>query len=121
MDPKPFTFLNRIHIKKVFAVVCILVGIYFFRQERHELRSIIPALRRSDWHWITAGVLITVDYILFQTAMYVFSFASLKTKQSWLLALEQFLKRNFLSGFLPAGGIYPGQNVRIDILGNPAP
>ena len=37
--------------------------------------------------------------------MYVFSFASVKSGIPWLLAIELFLKRNFLSVFLPAGGV----------------
>jgi len=99
------TYLKKLHFKEVLAVLFILVGIYFFRQQRQELRSIIPALGKSNWHWIAAGVSLTVVYIFLQAAMYVFSFASVKAKLPWLLALELFLKRNFLSVFLPAGGI----------------
>src|SRR5665647_1061616 len=105
MNYKPSTIFKKLHFKEVLAVLFILVGIYFFRQERHELRSIIPAIEKSNWYWITAGVLLTVVYIILQTGMYVFSFASVKTKLPWLLALELFLKRNFLSVFLPAGGM----------------
>jgi len=97
--------LKKIHFKEILAVLFLLVGMYFFRQERHELGSIIPALKRSDWRWISAGIAITVLYILLQSGMYVFSFESVRSKLSWQLAIELFLKRNFLSVFLPAGGV----------------
>ncbi|MEP7143411.1 MAG: phosphatidylglycerol lysyltransferase domain-containing protein [Ferruginibacter sp.] len=105
MKFKASTIFKKLHLKEVLSVLFILVGIYFFRQERHELRSIIPALGRSNGYWITAGILLTIVYIFLQAAMYVYSFAAVKTKLSWLLALELFCKRNFLSVFLPAGGI----------------
>ena len=105
MNNKISIIFKKLHLKEVLAILFILVGIYFFRQERHELRSIIPAIKKSNWHWITAGVILTVVYILLQAGMYVFSFASVKSKIPWLLALELFLKRNFLSVFLPAGGM----------------
>ncbi|MEO6000730.1 MAG: phosphatidylglycerol lysyltransferase domain-containing protein, partial [Chitinophagaceae bacterium] len=37
--------------------------------------------------------------------MYVYSFATVKVKLTWKLAIELYVKRNFLSVFLPAGGI----------------
>ena len=105
MKTKFSGILKKLHLKEVLAVLFILIGIYFFRQERHELRSIIPSIEKSNWHWIAAGIFLTTIYIMLQTGMYVFSFASVKSKIPWLLALEVFLKRNLLSVFLPAGGM----------------
>ena len=106
MNFKKFISLSKkLHLKEVLAVFFILVAIYFFRQERNELSSIIPALKKANVTWISAGVFITIVYILFQTGMYVFSFAAVKAKLPWLVGVELFLKRNFLSVFLPAGGI----------------
>jgi phosphatidylglycerol lysyltransferase len=98
-------FLKKLHLKEVLAVLFILVAIYFFRKERDELRSIVPALKQSNWHYIVLGLIVTCIYILFQSGMYVYSFATVKSKLSWKLAIELYLKRNFLSVFLPAGGI----------------
>jgi len=96
---------KKLHLKEILAVLFILVAIYFFRQERHELGSIIPALKRSDPRWVLCGIVVTFIYILLQAGMYVYSFAAVRSKLSWLLAIELFLKRNFLSVFLPAGGV----------------
>lgn len=105
MNFKTSTILKKLHLKEVLAIVFILVGIYFFRQQRNELKSIIPAIEKSNLYWVTTGLLLTLVYILLQSAMYVYSFATVKVKLSWLLAVELFLKRNFLSIFLPAGGM----------------
>ncbi len=106
MNFKKFiSLVKKLHLKEVLAVFFILVAIYFFRQERNELSSIIPALKKANVTWISAGVFITIVYILFQTGMYVFSFAAVKARLPWLVGIELFLKRNFLSVFLPAGGI----------------
>jgi phosphatidylglycerol lysyltransferase len=96
---------KKLYFKEILAILFLLIGIYFFRQERHELIAIIPALARSDGRWVMIGILVTVLYILLQTGMYVFSFSSVRSKIPWLLAAELFLKRNFLSVFLPAGGV----------------
>lgn len=105
MNKKASEIIGKLHLKELLALLFILVGIYFFRQERNELKSIIPAIEKSNWHWIAAGIFVTAGYISLQTGMYVFSFAATKTKLPWLLGLELFLKRNFLSVFLPAGGM----------------
>ncbi|MCW3093333.1 MAG: hypothetical protein JWP81_4402 [Ferruginibacter sp.] len=97
--------IKKLHLKEVLAILFILVAIYFFRQERHELISIIPALQQASPQWMVAGILLTVVYIFLQAGMYVFSFASVKSRLPVSLALELFLKRNFLSVFLPAGGM----------------
>src|SRR3982074_1137792 len=96
---------QKIHLKELLAILFILVGIYFFRQERHELRSIVPALKNSNVRWVTVGIFMTVICILFQSGMYVFSFAAIRVKLKWFIAVELFLKRNFISVFLPAGGV----------------
>ena len=105
MQYQPPGIFKKLHLKEVLAVLFILLGIYFFRQERHELGSILPALKRANHYWITAGIGLTGIYIMLQAGMYVFSFAAVKSKLPWLLAVELFLKRNFISVFLPAGGV----------------
>ncbi|WP_291909885.1 phosphatidylglycerol lysyltransferase domain-containing protein [Chitinophaga sp. CB10] len=98
-------FLRKLHWKELLAVLFILLAIYFFRAERHELSALVPAIERADSGWVVIGVAITVAYILFQAAMYVYSFKSIGAKLNLLKSTELFLKRNLLSVFLPAGGI----------------
>ncbi|MEC5147103.1 Phosphatidylglycerol lysyltransferase [Chitinophaga sp. 180180018-2] len=92
-------------MKELLAVLFILLAIYFFRSQRHELRSLIPAIEQSDRGWVIFGVVITAAYILLQAGMYVFSFRAVGGRLDIFKSTELFLKRNLLSVFLPAGGI----------------
>ncbi len=83
----------------------ILLAFIFFGSERKELQQIIPQIENADGRWLLAGVITTLLYILFQSGMYVSSFASIGLSLKWVDSIELFLKRNFLSIFLPAGGV----------------
>ena len=83
----------------------ILLAFIFFRSERKELLQIIPNIENADGRWLIAGVIVTFLYILLQSGMYVSSFSSISLSLKWVDAIELFLKRNFLSIFLPAGGV----------------
>ncbi len=83
----------------------ILLAFIFFRSERKELQQIIPQFKSADGRWLLAGITTTLLYILFQSGMYVSSFASIGLSLKWIDSIELFLKRNFLSIFLPAGGV----------------
>lgn len=107
MARKIFTaaFLRKLHLKELLAVLFILLAIYFFRSQRHELYSLIPAIENADIQWVVIGVIVTAAYILLQAGMYVFSFRAIGAQLDWLRCIELFLKRNLLSVFLPAGGV----------------
>lgn len=98
-------FSPKTYWKEILAVVVILLAFVFFRSERKELRAIGPQLASSDPFWITIGVIITFVYVLLQALMYVESFRSIGIRLKLTDAVELFLKRNFLSVFLPAGGV----------------
>ncbi len=83
----------------------ILLAFIFFRSERKELQEIIPQIKNADARLLFAGVATTLLYIFFQSGMYVSSFASVGLSLKWIDSIELFLKRNFLSIFLPAGGV----------------
>jgi phosphatidylglycerol lysyltransferase len=81
------------------------LGIWFIKHERAELSDVKKALVDSQWQWVLIGISITVFYILLQGLMYVFSFATVKKKVSLIDSTILFVKRNFISVFLPAGGV----------------
>jgi phosphatidylglycerol lysyltransferase len=91
--------------RETLAVLLLLLGIYFFRSQRHELLSLREHLGNSQPQWIIAGIGVTILYILLQAAMYRASFASIGSSLQWAHGIDLFLKRNFLSVFLPAGGV----------------
>ena len=91
--------------RETLAVLLLLLGIYFFRSQRHELLSLREHLGNSQPQWIIAGIGVTILYILLQATMYRASFASIGSSLHWAHGTDLFLKRNFLSVFLPAGGV----------------
>ncbi|MEO5499889.1 MAG: phosphatidylglycerol lysyltransferase domain-containing protein, partial [Ginsengibacter sp.] len=67
--------------------------------------QIIPNLENANPLWLISGLVVSFLYIFFQSGIYVGSFAAIGLSLKWLDSIELFLKRNFLSIFLPAGGI----------------
>ena len=105
---KNFSFLKfspKSYWKEILAIFIILLAFVFFRSERHEMRQIIPQLQQANIFWLCVGVLVTFIYILLQALMYVESFKAVGLKIKISEATTLFLKRNFLSVFLPAGGV----------------
>ena len=99
------SFIRKLHWKEVLAILFILVGVYFFKQEHAELRGLIPALRQASQGWVFWGILLTIVYLFLQGYMYYYCFKSVGARVNIWRATELFLKRNFISVFLPAGGI----------------
>lgn len=109
-------FIKKLHWKELLAILFLLLAIYFFRSQRHELSSLLPAIRKADRSWVWIGIFVTAVYILLQALMYVYSFSAVGGKLGLGKSAELFLKRNLLSVFLPAGGIsslaYLPENIR---------
>src|SRR5205814_6840496 len=89
----------------ILACLLLFIGIYFLRNQKHEVKSIFPYLQSADKGWLLAATAVTILFILLQSAMYVNSFAAIHTKLKWKHAIELFLKRNLLGVFLPGGGV----------------
>lgn len=98
-------FSPKTYWKEIIAVLVILLAFTFFRSQRKELKSIGIQLQSADTNWIITGIIITGIYVLLQAIMYIKSFKAIGLNLNLQDAFELFLKRNFLSVFLPAGGI----------------
>jgi phosphatidylglycerol lysyltransferase len=99
------SFSPKLFWREILAALMVLLAFIFFRTERKELEEIIPNIENADPRWLITGIAVTFFYILLQSGMYVSSFASIGLSLKWIDAIELFLKRNFLSIFLPAGGV----------------
>jgi phosphatidylglycerol lysyltransferase len=99
------TIAKRIYWKEILAVFLLLIAIFFFRSERRELLSIFPHLQKANTNWVIFGIVVSVIYILLQSLMYITAFKAIGSSLTLGKAIELFLKRNFLSIFLPAGGV----------------
>ncbi|PWG80461.1 bifunctional lysylphosphatidylglycerol flippase/synthetase MprF [Pararcticibacter amylolyticus] len=89
----------------IFTIFFIGVGIWFIKHERAELVQVQAVLASSSLQWLAAGIILTIVYIVLQGLMYVASFRAIGSQVNLYDAIVLFLKRNFISVFLPAGGI----------------
>ena len=102
----PFLRENKkIILQFIFTLFFIAIGIWFIQHERSELVQVKDVLKNTNGNWMLVGIVLTAIYILFQGLMYVFAFASARSKVSLFDSTVLFIKRNLISVFLPAGGI----------------
>lgn len=109
-------FKPAIYWREIIAFIGLFLAFIFFRSERRELQSIVPHLEKADRFWMMTGFIVTGIFFWFQGAMYRKSFAAVRLNLPLLQGMILFLKRNFLSVFLPAGGVsslaYTPSNIR---------
>jgi phosphatidylglycerol lysyltransferase len=89
----------------VFTLFFIGLAFWFFKHEKTELHDVKNLLESSGWQIIVAGTCLTFLYIILQGLLYKAAFASLNAEVPLFTAILLFLKRNFISVFLPAGGV----------------
>lgn len=99
------SFFVKTYWKEILAVFILLLAYYFFKSQEGEIKSIIPRIESANLTWTTLGIITTLAYVLLQSWILVICFGSVGIKLNLEDALELFLKRNFLSVFLPAGGV----------------
>ena len=105
-NPVPFIKENyKIIGSYIFTLFFIGLGIWFVQHERAELQQVKHLVITSKWDWITIGVVLSVIYVFVHGMMYKASFAAVGSKVEVFDATMLYLKRNFISVFLPAGGV----------------
>ncbi|MGE5425425.1 MAG: phosphatidylglycerol lysyltransferase domain-containing protein [Syntrophothermus sp.] len=102
---RPFMENSRLIARFFLTIVFIGLGAWFFKHEQHEIREIREITGAADWRFISLGIGTVVLYILAQGMMYKMAFASVGSKVQLLSSVLLFLKRNFISVFIPAGGV----------------
>ena len=102
----PFLRENKkIILQFIFTLFFFGIGIWFIQHQRSELVAVSDVLKSANWWWVILGLTLTAVYILLQGLMYVFAFASTRSKVSLYDCTVLFIKRNLISIFLPAGGV----------------
>src|ERR1035437_9846064 len=105
---KVFIFLNenaKLITQFLFTALFIVLAAWFIFHQKHELLKVRNILSEANRNWVIAGLGLVIFYILIQGVMYVTSFASINTRLRLWDAIILFLKRNFISVFLPAGAV----------------
>lgn len=95
----------KIILRYILTLFCAALAIWFFAHEREEILTVGSTLNRADAHWLIAGVLLALGYVFIQACMYRQAFKAVGVDVSLPQSSLLFLKRNFISVFLPAGGI----------------
>jgi phosphatidylglycerol lysyltransferase len=105
---KIFIFFHengKIVTQFLFTALFIGMAAWFINHQRGELHNVKDILFGANIYWILVGVGLVIFYISIQGVMYVTSFASINTRLKLWDAIILFLKRNFVSVFLPAGAV----------------
>ncbi|WP_256527695.1 phosphatidylglycerol lysyltransferase domain-containing protein [Dyadobacter diqingensis] len=103
-----FNFLTenkRIIIRGLIGAICMFMAVWFVRHEEAEAIKVYDLIQTAAPLYIILGLLVTVLYIFLQGLMYRYSFQALGKNIDLFTLTELFLRRNFISVFLPAGGI----------------
>ncbi len=106
---KAKSFISKLLYNKflwqiIFASFLIGMAIFFIRHENLELSRIKEQLSASNPWYVSLGIILTCVYIILQAQMYIHSYKSMGVDIPLRVASRLFLKRNFISVFLPAGG-----------------
>ncbi|MEI6276347.1 MAG: phosphatidylglycerol lysyltransferase domain-containing protein [Prolixibacteraceae bacterium] len=96
---------GKLILQGLFTILSIGIGIWFVNHQKTELTEIKHLLKSAEWQLVFAGLAMTAAYIIIQGYMYVTSFATFRHKLPLRIGIILFLKRNFISVFLPAGGV----------------
>jgi phosphatidylglycerol lysyltransferase len=105
---KVFIFINenrRLIAQFIFTALFIGMAAWFIQHEKTELFNVRDVILKADRNWIFVALCLVVFYIVIQGIMYKTSFASLNIRLKLWDAIILFLKRNFISVFLPAGAV----------------
>lgn len=105
-NPVPFIRENyKIIFSYIFTLFFIGLSIWFIQHERGELQEVKHLVTTSKWDWIAIGVVLSIAYVFVHGMMYKASFAAVGSRVGLIDATMLYTKRNFISVFLPAGGI----------------
>src|SRR5665647_1392271 len=108
LKDKVFIFLSenaRIITQFLFTSLFIVLAAWFIFHQKHELNTVMLVIADANKYWILTGLGLVLFYIIVQGVMYVTSFASIDIRLKLWDAIILFLKRNFISVFLPAGAV----------------
>jgi len=109
MAPGIRSVTSRINIKVllqiVVALITIALSIYFIKHEGYELGKSFLLIRQSNLWWVLTGLIVTVAYLVIMGLEYRSCFMTLHAKVTLKSSILLALKRNFISVFLPAGGV----------------
>jgi phosphatidylglycerol lysyltransferase len=89
----------------ILTVLFIAIATWFVKKQQSEFGEVKMVLLSSQWQFIALGIIVTAIYVVLQGLMYKLAFSSVRKKMPLSATILLFLKRNFISIFIPAGGV----------------
>jgi phosphatidylglycerol lysyltransferase len=96
---------RRLLLQAFFSLLFIGLALFFIRHQRTEIHDVRVTLSNAHPTWILLGILLTCFFVFSQGLMYYNSFRCVGKKVSLKTTMKVYLKRHFISVFLPAGGV----------------
>jgi phosphatidylglycerol lysyltransferase len=90
-------------IQITLALFFVAMGVFFMIHEQAEVGHVKDAIISARPNWLILGSALVLFYVLVMAWMYQYSFKAISKEISLSTAIILFLKRNFISVFLPAG------------------
>lgn len=117
------TFFKR-WWKQIVTISMLIIGAVFVWHDGPELASAIRLIPQTPWPVALLSFCVSLLYILCNSLIYVGSFGSVGAKLPLREAIVLWLRRNFISVFLPAGGavslLFYNQSLRKATASRPA-
>lgn len=88
-----------------FILLSLFLIIFFVRHERAEIAQVKQVLGSANAWFILLGLTFVGIYIVLQGGMNYYSFASIHHSISLKQGITLFLRRNFISAFIPGGNV----------------
>lgn len=85
------------------GLLSMLLAVYFIQHQRAELGEVKTVLLRAKPFWLLSGIMFVFLFVAVQGWMYQYSFRAVQRKIPFKTAILLYLKRNFISTFIPAG------------------
>lgn len=96
---------RKLIIQFILTALFIYMAAWFISHEKQEISNVRNILISANGYWVFAGIVLVAVYVILRGLMYVTSFSSININVSLKDCIILFLKRNFISVFLPAGGV----------------
>lgn len=96
---------RKVIIQFILTSLFFYMAVWFISHEKTELIRVRDIIGSANGYWIASGIVLVVIYIILRGLMYLTSFSSININISLKDCIILFLKRNFISVFLPAGGV----------------
>jgi phosphatidylglycerol lysyltransferase len=96
---------RKLLLQFILTIFFIALGTWFIKHEKAELGEVQSVLHQSNSAFLTLGIIVTAIYLILQGLIYKLSFKALHLNVSLYSTTLLYLKRNFISIFIPAGGV----------------